>query len=57
MDKTQRNCEPVEYYLKDMELKSVWPRPASLQLFDHVVADMSRLPVDAPPARTFGHDG
>ncbi|WP_336961480.1 acetoacetate decarboxylase [Sphingobium aquiterrae] len=45
VDGTPRICELVEYHLEDIVLKGAWGGPASLQLFDHVRADVSRLPV------------
>lgn len=45
VDGTQRICELVEYHLEDIVMKGAWTGPASLQLFDHVLADVNRLPV------------
>ncbi|CAN5389011.1 acetoacetate decarboxylase [soil metagenome] len=45
VDGSPRICELVEYHLEDMVVKGAWAGPASLQLFDHVRADVSRLPV------------
>jgi acetoacetate decarboxylase len=45
VDNTLRVCELVRYYLQDVELKGAWGGPAALQLFDHVMADVSKLPV------------
>ncbi|MBN9144392.1 MULTISPECIES: acetoacetate decarboxylase [unclassified Novosphingobium] len=45
VDGTPRICELVEYHLEDYVVKGAWSGPASLQFFDHVRADVSRLPV------------
>jgi len=45
VDNSLRVCELVRYYMQDVELKGAWGGPAALQLFDHVMADVSKLPV------------
>jgi acetoacetate decarboxylase len=35
----------VRYYLQDIQLKGAWGGPAALQLFQHVIADVAKLPV------------
>jgi acetoacetate decarboxylase len=45
VDCTPRICELVRYYLEDVTLKGAWSGPAALQLFDHALCDVSRLPV------------
>jgi len=45
VDGTLRICELVKYFLEDIQLKGAWSGPAALQLFDHVAADVARLPV------------
>jgi acetoacetate decarboxylase len=45
VDCTPRICELVRYYLKDVTLKGAWSGPAALQLFDHALCDVARLPV------------
>jgi acetoacetate decarboxylase len=45
VDGTLRICELVKYYLEDISLKGAWSGPAALELFDHVAADVARLPV------------
>jgi acetoacetate decarboxylase len=41
VDCTPRICELVRYYCKDVTLKGAW----ALQLFDHALCDVARLPV------------
>ena len=45
VDCTPRICELVRYYLEDVTLKGAWSGPAALQLFDHALCDVARLPV------------
>lgn len=45
VDGTPRICELVRYYLTDVTVKEAYTGPATLQLFDHVMAPMSQLPV------------
>ena len=45
VDGTPRICELVRYYLTDVEVKAAYTGPATLQLFDHVMAPVSKLPV------------
>lgn len=45
VDGSPRICELVRFDLEDIVLKEAWSGPASLQLFDHVAADVARLPV------------
>ena len=45
VDNSLRVCELVRYHMQDVELKGAWSGPAALQLFDHVICDVARLPV------------
>ncbi len=45
VDGSLRICELVRYYLKDITVKEAWSSPADLQLFNHVIADVAKLPV------------
>jgi len=45
VDATPRICELVRYRLEDIAVKGAWTGPADLQLFQHVIADVARLPV------------
>ena len=45
VDGTVRICELVRYYLTDGALQGTWAGPGALQLFDHVMADVNKLPV------------
>lgn len=45
VDCTPRICELVRYYMEDVTLKGAWTGPAALQLFDHAMCDVNRLPV------------
>ena len=45
VDGTPRICELVKYYLTDIDMKGAWTSPAALQLFDHALADVAKLPV------------
>ena len=40
-----RVCELVEYHLEDVLLKGAWEGPAALELFEHALAPVARLPV------------
>lgn len=45
VDCSPRVCELVEYRLEDVRLKGAWEGPAALQLFEHALAPVARLPV------------
>jgi acetoacetate decarboxylase len=45
VDGSTRICELVRYYFEDVALKGVWSGPAALELFQHVFADVAKLPV------------
>lgn len=45
VDCTPRICELVQYSLEDVTVKGAWSGPAALQLFDHALCDVARLPV------------
>ena len=45
VDCSPRICELVRYFLEDITVKEAWSSPADLQLFNHVLADVARLPV------------
>ena len=45
VDRTTRICELVRYYCEDVTLKGAWTGPAALQLFEHAMCDVARLPV------------
>ncbi len=45
VDGSARVCELVRYAYKDVTLRGAWSGPAALQLFDHVMANVARLPV------------
>ena len=45
VDCTPRICELVRYYTTDVTLKGAWQGPTALQLFDHALCDVNRLPV------------
>jgi acetoacetate decarboxylase len=45
VDGTARICELVRYRHRDVTLAGAWRGPAALQLFDHVMAKVARLPV------------
>ena len=45
VDATTRICELVRYHLQDITIKEAWSSPADLQLFNHVIADVAKLPV------------
>ncbi|MCE3269356.1 MAG: acetoacetate decarboxylase [Burkholderiales bacterium] len=42
---TARVCELVEYHIKNLTIKGAWSGPAALQLFEHALAPVARLPV------------
>lgn len=45
VDGTLRICELVRYHLQEITIKEAWSSPADLQLFNHVIADVAKLPV------------
>lgn len=45
VDCTPRICELVRYYMTDITVKGAWEGPAGLQLFDHALAPVAKLPV------------
>ena len=45
VDCTPRICELVRYYLEDITMKGAWEAPAALELFEHALAPVARLPV------------
>jgi acetoacetate decarboxylase len=45
VDCTPRICELVRYYLEDVTLKGAWTGPAAIELFEHAMCDVARLPV------------
>jgi acetoacetate decarboxylase len=45
VDCTPRICELVRYYCEDVTVKGAWTGPAALQLFDHAMCDVARIPV------------
>jgi acetoacetate decarboxylase len=45
VDATPRVLELVRYHLEDIDIKGAWASPAALQLYQHVMADVARLPV------------
>ena len=45
VDCTPRICELVRYYMEDVTVKGAWAGPAAIQLFDHALCDVARLPV------------
>ena len=45
VDCSPRVCELVRYYTEDVTVKGAWAGPAALQLFDHALCDVNRLPV------------
>ncbi|MBX9597783.1 MAG: acetoacetate decarboxylase [Burkholderiales bacterium] len=38
-------CQLVEYFLKDVTVHGAWTGPAALQLFEHALAPVAKLPV------------
>jgi acetoacetate decarboxylase len=45
VDCTPRICELVRCYLEDVTVKGAWSGPAAIQLFEHAMCDVARLPV------------
>jgi acetoacetate decarboxylase len=45
VDCTPRICELVRYYMEDVSVKGAWAGPAAIQLFEHAMCDVARLPV------------
>src|SRR6185369_16387707 len=45
VDATPRICELVRYYLEDVTVKGAWTGPAALELAQHALAPVARLPV------------
>jgi acetoacetate decarboxylase len=45
VDGTPRICELVRYFLEDITVKGAWSGPAALELFQHALAPVARLPV------------
>lgn len=45
VDCTPRICELVRYYLEDVTIKGAWQGPAALELFEHALAPVAKLPV------------
>src|ERR1700730_13416591 len=45
VDCTPRVCELVRYYMEDVTVKGAWAGPAAIQLFQHALCDVARLPV------------
>ncbi len=45
VDGTVRLCELVRFHLQGVLLKGAWTGPASLELHEHALADVARLPV------------
>jgi acetoacetate decarboxylase len=45
VDCTPRICELVRYFLEDVTVKGAWEAPAALELFEHALAPVARLPV------------
>ena len=45
VDCSPRICELVRYYLEDVTVKGAWEGPAALELFEHALAPVARLPV------------
>ena len=45
VDCTPRICELVRYHLEDVTVKGAWSAPAALELFEHALAPVSKLPV------------
>jgi acetoacetate decarboxylase len=45
VDGTPCICELVRYHLQEITVKEAWSSPADLQLFNHVIADVAKLPV------------
>jgi acetoacetate decarboxylase len=45
VDCTPRICELVRYYMEDVTVKGAWAGPGAIQLFEHALCDVARLPV------------
>ena len=45
VDCTPRICELVRFQLEDVDIKGAWQGPAALELFEHALAPVARLPV------------
>ena len=45
VDATPRILELVSYRLEDVQVKGAWASPAALQLYQHAIADVAKLPV------------
>jgi acetoacetate decarboxylase len=45
VDCTPRICELVRNYNEDVTLKGAWTGPAAIQLFEHAMCDVAKLPV------------
>jgi acetoacetate decarboxylase len=45
VDGTARICELVRYFCEDVTVKGAWTGPAALELFQHALAPVARLPV------------
>ena len=45
VDCTPRVCELVRYHCQDVTIKGAWEGPAALELFEHALAPVARLPV------------
>jgi acetoacetate decarboxylase len=45
VDGTARICELVRYYCEDITVKGAWEGPAALELSQHALAPVARLPV------------
>ena len=45
VDCTPRICELVRYYCEDVTVKGAWTGPAAIELFEHALCDVARLPV------------
>ena len=45
VDGSARICELVEYHLEDVVVKGAWSGPVALQLAEHALAPVARLPV------------
>lgn len=45
VDNTPRICELVQYQLEDIKLKGAWTGPVALELVEHALAPVARLPV------------
>jgi acetoacetate decarboxylase len=45
VDGSARICELVRYFLEDVNVKGAWSGPAALELAQHALAPVARLPV------------